>query len=210
MTNVGSNKLITNFIDPVCVIRRRGKAYTIELPRKMRAHPSFYFGWLRAYHQFGGFNGEESPCARTSPIGSCARGAENHPTPEARISSCGDKRYHDELHLARREEIAVPARSQAGRKQIENDLSRVPRRSDSSVLASSEACLISTRGHDATYALRTRADTQSQTDSVNPSVDVYPPPPQPLVDACGGQRFPVERLLNPCDVKGRRTSYLVR
>ena len=39
---------------------------------------------------------------------------------------------------------------------------------------------------------------------------VFPPPPHPLVDSHGGKRFLVERLLTHREVKGRRTSYLVR
>ena len=39
---------------------------------------------------------------------------------------------------------------------------------------------------------------------------IFPPPPQPLPDLHGGQRFHVERILNLRDVKGQRTSYLVR
>uniref|UniRef100_A0AAV1T7I0 Chromo domain-containing protein n=1 Tax=Peronospora matthiolae TaxID=2874970 RepID=A0AAV1T7I0_9STRA len=36
------------------------------------------------------------------------------------------------------------------------------------------------------------------------------PPPHPLVDSSGGQRFLVERVLNHRDMNGVRTSYLVR
>ena len=39
---------------------------------------------------------------------------------------------------------------------------------------------------------------------------MFPPPPHPLIDARGGQRFLMERLLNHRDEKGRRASYLVR
>uniref|UniRef100_A0AAV1T2L3 Chromo domain-containing protein n=1 Tax=Peronospora matthiolae TaxID=2874970 RepID=A0AAV1T2L3_9STRA len=39
---------------------------------------------------------------------------------------------------------------------------------------------------------------------------VFPPPPHPLVDSSGGQRFLVERILDHRDVNGVRTSYLVR
>ena len=67
VTNVGSNKLLPKFIGPFRVLRRIGNAYTIKLPRKMRAHPTFYFGRLRPYHQYGTSSGEEIPCARASP-----------------------------------------------------------------------------------------------------------------------------------------------
>uniref|UniRef100_A0AAV1T8D6 Chromo domain-containing protein n=1 Tax=Peronospora matthiolae TaxID=2874970 RepID=A0AAV1T8D6_9STRA len=39
---------------------------------------------------------------------------------------------------------------------------------------------------------------------------MFPPPPHPLVESSGGQRFLVERILNHRDVNGVRTSYLVR
>ena len=111
MTNVGSNKLLPNFIGPFRVLRRRGNAYTIELPRKMRTHPTFYVGRLRPYHQFGTSSDGEIPCARESPRGSCARGAEHQHAPENRISTRENEIYPDELHLARREENAARARS---------------------------------------------------------------------------------------------------
>ena len=51
VTNVGSNKLLPRFIGPFRVLHRKGNAYTIELPRTMRTHPTFYVGRLRPYSQ---------------------------------------------------------------------------------------------------------------------------------------------------------------
>ena len=51
VTNVGSNKLLPKFIGPFRVLHRKGNAYTIELPRRMRTHPTFYVGRLRPYYQ---------------------------------------------------------------------------------------------------------------------------------------------------------------
>ena len=85
VTNVGSNKLLPKFIGPFRVPRRIGNAYTIELPRKMRTHPTFYFGLLRLYHQYETSSGEEIPCAQASPRDTCARGADYQPESEARI-----------------------------------------------------------------------------------------------------------------------------
>uniref|UniRef100_A0AAV1VIZ2 Chromo domain-containing protein n=1 Tax=Peronospora matthiolae TaxID=2874970 RepID=A0AAV1VIZ2_9STRA len=39
---------------------------------------------------------------------------------------------------------------------------------------------------------------------------MFPPPPHPLVDSSGNQRYLAERILNQRDVNGVRTSYLVR
>ena len=75
MTNVGSNKLLPKFIGPFRVLRRLGTAYTIELPRNLRTHPTFYVGRLRPYYQYGSSSGEESPCAQASPTDTCAQDA---------------------------------------------------------------------------------------------------------------------------------------
>uniref|UniRef100_A0AAV1UF31 Tf2-1-like SH3-like domain-containing protein n=1 Tax=Peronospora matthiolae TaxID=2874970 RepID=A0AAV1UF31_9STRA len=50
--NVGSSKLLPRYIGPFRVLRRMGNAYTIELARKMRTHPTFYVGLLRPYYQY--------------------------------------------------------------------------------------------------------------------------------------------------------------
>ena len=39
---LGSSKLISNYIGPFRVLHRKGNAYTIELPRRMRTYPTFY------------------------------------------------------------------------------------------------------------------------------------------------------------------------
>uniref|UniRef100_A0AAV1TEL2 Tf2-1-like SH3-like domain-containing protein n=1 Tax=Peronospora matthiolae TaxID=2874970 RepID=A0AAV1TEL2_9STRA len=50
VTNVGSSILLPTYIGPFRVLRRMGNAYTIELPRKMRTHPTFYVGRIRPYY----------------------------------------------------------------------------------------------------------------------------------------------------------------
>ena len=50
VTNVGSSKLLPKYIVPFCVLHRKGNAYTIELPCRIRTHPTFYVGRLRPYH----------------------------------------------------------------------------------------------------------------------------------------------------------------
>ena len=50
VTNVGSSKLLPKYIGPFRVLHRKGNAYTIELPRRMRTHPTFYVGRLCPYH----------------------------------------------------------------------------------------------------------------------------------------------------------------
>ena len=118
VTNVGSNKLLSDSIGPLCVLRRLGNAYTIELPRKMRTHPKFYVGRLRPYYQYGASFGEEIHCAQSSLIDTCARGVDSQPASKSRISSAREAEiYPDELPPARREENTVPAHSQAVQSQ---------------------------------------------------------------------------------------------
>ena len=66
MTNVGSSKLLPKYIGPFRVLRRLGNAYTIELPRKMRTHPTFYVGRLKPYHQYEAYSVEEPLCVQAS------------------------------------------------------------------------------------------------------------------------------------------------
>ena len=41
VTNVGSSKLLPKYTDLFRVLHRKGNAYTIDLPRRMRTHPAF-------------------------------------------------------------------------------------------------------------------------------------------------------------------------
>uniref|UniRef100_A0AAV1V220 Chromo domain-containing protein n=1 Tax=Peronospora matthiolae TaxID=2874970 RepID=A0AAV1V220_9STRA len=64
-------------------------------------------------------------------------------------------------------------------------------------------------GHFAAVPLHGSALDHQANPTLEPD-QVFPPPPHPLVDSSGGQRFLVERILSQRDVKGVRTSYLVR
>ena len=176
----------------------------------MRTHPTFYVGRFRPYHQYGTSSGEEIPCAQASPRDTCVRGADYQPESEARISPRKAERYPDELPLARSEENAESARSQAEQTQNQIDLSPVPRIDVSHFRPDPNVCSSRARCPRAPHTLRARAGSQYQIEPANPSEIVFPPTPHPLIDACGGRRFLVERLLNHRDEKGHRTSYLVQ
>ncbi|POM63219.1 Pol protein, partial [Phytophthora palmivora] len=45
-----SNKLKHRFIGPFAVLARHGAAYTIDLPKSMATHPTFYVGRVKRYH----------------------------------------------------------------------------------------------------------------------------------------------------------------
>ncbi|KAG3054398.1 hypothetical protein PC121_g16320 [Phytophthora cactorum] len=50
VSSVGSNKLKHRFIGPFAVLARHGASYTIDLPKSMKTHPTFYVGRLKRYH----------------------------------------------------------------------------------------------------------------------------------------------------------------
>ncbi|POM68360.1 Pol protein [Phytophthora palmivora] len=50
VSSVESNKLKYRFIGPFAVLARHGAAYTIDLPKSMATHPTFYVGRLKRYH----------------------------------------------------------------------------------------------------------------------------------------------------------------
>ena len=66
VTNVGINKLLPKYIVPFRVLRCLSNAYTFELPRRMRTHPTFYVGRLRPYIQYATSNGEDSHYSQKS------------------------------------------------------------------------------------------------------------------------------------------------
>ncbi|POM70716.1 LOW QUALITY PROTEIN: Pol protein [Phytophthora palmivora] len=62
------SKLKHRFIGPFAVLARHGAAYTIDLPKSMATHPTFYVGRLKRYHDLLGLptrmeedQGEKSP-----------------------------------------------------------------------------------------------------------------------------------------------------
>ena len=74
VTNVGSSKLLPKYIGRICVLRRQGNAYTMEMPRRMRTHLTFYVGRLRPYCQYEpSSDGEDSTHVQESLSDSCVR-----------------------------------------------------------------------------------------------------------------------------------------
>ena len=75
---------------------------------------------------------------------------------------------------------------------------------------SSDAYPVRDQYHKVAHELHEHTRLARQPSPTEESDRVFPPPPHPLVDSHGGKRFHVERLLHHREVKGRRTSYLVR
>jgi hypothetical protein len=49
LSNTQSTKLQHRFIGPFKILKRHGDAYTLDIPKKMRLHPTFYVGRLKRY-----------------------------------------------------------------------------------------------------------------------------------------------------------------
>ncbi|GMF22896.1 unnamed protein product [Phytophthora fragariaefolia] len=61
VSSVGSNKLKHRFIGPFAVLGRHGNAYTIDLPKSMKTHPTFYVGRVKRYHDPQGQSAPDDP-----------------------------------------------------------------------------------------------------------------------------------------------------
>ena len=49
VSNLKSPKLLPRFIGPFKVVKCNGDAYTLDIPTRMRLHPTFYVGRLKSY-----------------------------------------------------------------------------------------------------------------------------------------------------------------
>ena len=85
VTSVGSSKLLPKYIGPFRMLHCKGNAYTFELPRRMRAHPTFYIGRLRPYHPYeASCENEYNQRAQESPIDSCNHGPNTEVGPSSK------------------------------------------------------------------------------------------------------------------------------
>uniref|UniRef100_A0AAV1TGG8 Chromo domain-containing protein n=1 Tax=Peronospora matthiolae TaxID=2874970 RepID=A0AAV1TGG8_9STRA len=191
-----------------------GNAYTIELPRRMRTHPTFYVGRLHPYFQY-------------EPVSRCEehlRGQEPRPPSSGPVSTSQSGRLAkrpsyaveqclDELRPARREENELNVRSQVVRTQTRhdrpNDRARMTCNSTLQGHGAHNAESVHEPDHLVTVPLHGSAPEHQADPTIEPD-QVFPPPPHPSVDSGGGQRFLVELTMHHRDVNGVRTSYLVR
>uniref|UniRef100_A0AAV1V2W6 Chromo domain-containing protein n=1 Tax=Peronospora matthiolae TaxID=2874970 RepID=A0AAV1V2W6_9STRA len=191
-----------------------GNAYTIELPRKMRTHPTFNVGRLRPYYQYEPvlrceehLRGREPRPPWNGPVLTSQSGR------PAKRPVHAAQRCLDELQPAQHEENESNVRSQVVRTQKRhdrpNDRALGNCNYPSQDPQAHKAEIVNDPGHLATVPL----DGSALEHQVDPTLEpdqVFLPPPHPLVDSGGDQRFLLERILNQRNVNGVRTSYLVR
>ncbi|KAG3055509.1 hypothetical protein PI125_g25705 [Phytophthora idaei] len=63
VSSVGRGGLKHRFIGPFAVMARHGASYTIDLPKSMKTHPTFYVGRLKRYHDPRGPAAPQTPQA---------------------------------------------------------------------------------------------------------------------------------------------------
>ena len=214
VTSVGSSKLLPKYIGLFRVLHRKGSAYTIELPLKMRTHPTFYVGRLRPYCQYEPSSfGEDSPHVQEHPSSSCVRAPDDPSGRADMIPRNSTEISTRELSPARRIGSGHPARPEASlwhnRRDPSPDQSRDPCGSSAQYQPKRSAGRARASSHRAIHRLRDPSP-KDRDGNQNHLEEVFPPPPHPLVDSHGGQRFLVERILNHRDDSGSRTSYLVQ
>uniref|UniRef100_A0AAV1UQU3 Chromo domain-containing protein n=1 Tax=Peronospora matthiolae TaxID=2874970 RepID=A0AAV1UQU3_9STRA len=180
----------------------------------MRTHPTFYVGHLRPYYQYElvsrceeHLRGRE-PRPFSSGPGSTSQSGRLAKRPVHAAQQCLDG-----LQPAHNEET-IRTFVLKLRKRKSGTIVRTIRalRNCNYPLGdhgAHDAESVHDPGHPATVPLHGSA-SEHQADPTLELDQVFPPPPHPLVDSGGGQRFLVERILNHCDLNGIRTTYLVR
>uniref|UniRef100_A0AAV1TLE6 Chromo domain-containing protein n=1 Tax=Peronospora matthiolae TaxID=2874970 RepID=A0AAV1TLE6_9STRA len=180
----------------------------------MRTYSTFYVGRLLPYYQCEPFSrGEEHLRGQGPKIPSSGPVSKSQYGRLAKRPDHAVKQCPDKLQLARREENEPNVHSQIARAKTRHD-----RLNDLEL----RNCIYPLQGHEAHNAVRVHEpghlatvplDGSTLEHQLDPTVEpdqAFPPPPHPLVDSSGGQRFLVERILNYRDVNGVRASYLVR
>uniref|UniRef100_A0AAV1TFM8 Chromo domain-containing protein n=1 Tax=Peronospora matthiolae TaxID=2874970 RepID=A0AAV1TFM8_9STRA len=188
-------------------------AYTIELPRKMRTHPTFYVGRLRPYYQYKPVSRcEEHLCSRKPRPHSSGPVSTSQSGRLAKRPAHAVERCLDELQSSRHVENELDVHSQIAQTQTWPDRPNDRALSNCNYPlqdhGAHDADSVRDPGHLATVPLHGSAP-EHQADTTLESDQVFLPPPHPLVDSSGGQRFLVERILSHRDVNGVRTNYLV-
>uniref|UniRef100_A0AAV1VLL5 Chromo domain-containing protein n=1 Tax=Peronospora matthiolae TaxID=2874970 RepID=A0AAV1VLL5_9STRA len=180
----------------------------------MRTHPAFYVGILRPYYQYEPVSRcKEQLHGREPRPPSSGPASTNQAGRLAKQPVYVAQRCPDELQPARHEENESNVRSQVAQTQTRhnrsNDRALGNHNYPSQDPQDRNAEIVHEPGHLATAPLDGSALKHQLDPTLKPD-QVFPQPPQPLLDSNGGRRFLVEHILNPRNVNGVRTSYLVR
>lgn len=184
----GSSKLLPKFIGPFRVVRKSHNAYTLDLPSRMRTHPTFYVGRLRPYHSHENVSWEDPSCSRGEPREhacghppalSVAAGGLQPPLGASQAPSASSTVHETQPYSPTGVErsspvVALPVGTTMQLHRSEPSLGSVPQSNQTE-----PSTVQSAQQHIA--------------------AEVYPPPPPPLVDASGQPRWIVAALVGHVD-----------
>ena len=219
----GSSKLLPRYIGPFRVTAVRGDSYTLDIPKRMRTHPTFYVGRLRPYH------GLSPPSADASTDGR-NEGAElhNHGVPEGvvcgRPQSSQARSSPDRASstLSSHDRVGHPDHTSAPSESEPLRITPAPVRLQTPALAqparrdaSTHTKSMRRKKRPPTLRKQSAAEVSHRTQPKQSAASerVWPPPPPPLTGADGQTRWHVESLLDHRVQKQgsrRAREYLVR
>lgn len=197
----GSNKLMPKYIGPFRVLQVHGQAYTIDLPTRLRTHPTFYVGRLKPYRSQTSMSSEypedTSPSGnpRRTPISRRAHRDAGAPPPSLPDAS-GDPSCADAqraIHAERHQERVCTEATRS---------SRCSRRAGLPARARGDLDQTQDRLPPEQRQPMTQPTTQSPPLGATASSeekDIYPPPPPPLTDADGQRHWLVDRIVDHRD-----------
>lgn len=114
VSNLGSSKLLPRFIGPFKVVKCKGDAYTLDIPTRMRLHPTFYVGRLKPYLPSGSADPTEPSADDPSDREVAPLGREELPTHRHGVSSRhkgaeAHRRTHPSRLPTREDETGTPS-----------------------------------------------------------------------------------------------------
>jgi hypothetical protein len=204
LSNMQSRKLLDRFIGPFRVLSRHGDAYTIDIPKAMRLHPTFYVGRLKRYRRSmekeitplssSDHSSDQSTSDPSSLIERRSLEADRA-LPSVGLTPSGDKRQPSSASQQSRtvSESVYPDYQDDQSKHVDSlplgsTSQRSSRASQQHVEMSESAAVAAKNSFDSTLA------DQAVTFSRNR------PGPPPLLDSHGQQRWIVETIVEHRDV----------
>ena len=192
VTCTGSSKLLPRYIGPFKVTAVRGDSYTLDIPKRMRTHPTFYVGRLRPYHAL-------TPPSAGVSSDSRSEGDELQPLEARRGDSCNHSQSSPSRssfdRVARRSQTGALAErapqttmTASGKKQRPAPKVQTQR---SKPYAPTEEQSKHARKHSTTQVHQQPASTHTSASEQR----IWPPPPPPLTGADGQTRWHVDSLL---------------
>jgi hypothetical protein len=186
VTALGSSKLLPRYIGPFRVLRRRGLAFTLDLPSALRTHPTFYVGRLRPYHTHRSIGASETELEDTTSD----RGSNSD-------ASMRDDLSYRELHTQARHNDASD-RDRHGPHRDTTEHGPSPAWSAQALPPASTTSSSQARAESSPTPSGAGPQSSSRVQAPVPA-QLFPPPPAPLKNATGQEYWHVEDLVDHRD-----------